>query len=136
MKRRQPTLADLMDEASFQDWVIMTAQKAGWRAYSIPDSRKATDRGYPDVTLMHVELGRLVWVENKTMTGRVRPDQRIWLSALSAIATLVHRATGVRVLDVFVWRPSLMPQIELYLKTTNWPEEARPENVEADRAAT
>lgn len=124
--KRQPVLADLWDEASFQDWVIMTAEQAGWRAYSIPDSRKATDRGYPDLTLLHVERGRLVWVENKTMKGRVRPDQRIWLSALSAIAKLVHAATGIRVLDVFCWRPCHIPQIELYLKTSNWPE-----NVEA-----
>jgi hypothetical protein len=79
-------------EALFQAAVIELAQRCGWLAYHIPDSRRATSPGFPDLVL--VRGSRLLFIELKTARGRVRPEQMVWLSALCA--------AGVR---AFVARP-------------------------------
>ena len=93
-----------MKEAQFQAAVTHAAQLLGWRVYSIPDSRRATSRGYPDLTLHHRAHG-LVFAELKTETGRRSTDQAAWLADLTHTG---HRA--------YLWRPSDWPVIENVLR--------------------
>jgi len=91
-RRKMPRAQSTETEAQFQAAVIELAQRCGWLAYHIPDSRRATSPGFPDLVL--VRGSRLLFVELKTARGRVRPEQMVWLSALCA--------AGVR---AFVCRP-------------------------------
>ena len=101
------TLADAalrVSEREFQRTVIEYAEARGWLVYSVPDSRRATSRGYPDLTM--VRDGQIIFAELKVLRGVVSKAQRTWLDELSALS-----------LDpsVYIWRPSGWPEIELVL---------------------
>ena len=89
-------LSDLMLEKEFQKQVTEYARLEGWSVYSIPDSRKVTLAGYPDLTMWRVSDKRLVFAELKREKGRVRPQQEAVLDEL--------RALGLA--EVYLWRPS------------------------------
>ena len=86
-------------EADFQADVLELAGLTGWLSYHAYDSRRNA-AGWPDLAL--VKPPRLLLVELKTTRGRLRPEQRVWLTALSA-------CPGV---EVAVWRPRDWPMIE------------------------
>jgi hypothetical protein len=69
------------EEAQLQSDVIKLAKWAGWVHFHVYDSRRSP-KGFPDLVLVHRESGRLLFVELKSRTGRVSPDQRIWLALL------------------------------------------------------
>lgn len=81
-----------MSEAELQTNVTDTAETGGWLWWHDVDSRK-NRRGLPDLILCHPQTGRLVWVELKSDTGKLRPDQRKWLRAL----VISH--------ECYIWRP-------------------------------
>ena len=87
-------------EAQFQRAVIEAAQRNGWSAYSVPDSRRATSSGFPDLVLAHSGHARLVFAELKTNKGRVRPEQKQWLWTLEQAGQ-----------EVYVLRPADWPLI-------------------------
>jgi hypothetical protein len=104
MPAKIATLADAalrVSEREFQRAVIEYAEKCGWMVYSVPDSRRATSRGYPDLTM--VRGSSLIFAELKKWNGSVSADQRKWHHAL------YHRA------EVYTWRPSDWPEIERVL---------------------
>lgn len=72
-----------MSEAVLQKAVSDLAKWAGFLVYSIPDSRRATSAGYPDLTLCHTRTGRLIHVELKTDKGRISVEQHVWLRLLA-----------------------------------------------------
>lgn len=80
-------------EADFQRRVIALAESCGWRVFSLPDSRRVTCPGWPDLVLAHERWG-VVFAELKTDKGKVSGEQRWWHERL--------RAAGCR---VEVWRP-------------------------------
>lgn len=81
-------------ERQFQDWVIARARELGWRKiYHTYDSRRSVP-GFPDLVLVNVTAGRIMFRELKTMTGRVSPEQREWINDLLAVG-----------MDVGIWRP-------------------------------
>lgn len=83
------------NERQFQTRVTQVAQLLGWRVYSIPDSRRATLSGYPDLTMWKLSpLPRLLFVELKTNTGKLSKEQSVVLNEL--------QQTGA---EVYVWRP-------------------------------
>jgi len=98
-------IAKAMSEKDLQRSVMAMAMSYGWLHYSIPDSRWATSRGYPDLTM--AQKGRIMFVELKTMKGRLSEHQERWLLALESVETN----------EVHVWRPSdlLDGTIERYL---------------------
>ena len=100
---------DLETEAQFQARVIQVARMYGWSVYSIPDSRRATLAGYPDLTMYRRVDRRIVFAELKREKGRVAPVQEQVLSDLRAIAS-----TGK--CEVYVWRPSDWDRIIEVLK--------------------
>jgi hypothetical protein len=88
-------------EAEFSTQVEGLLSLCGWRwHHSRPARTKdgwvtpiSGDAGLPDI--IAVRGTELIWIELKSETGRVSPDQKLWIEAL--------RAAGQR---VYVWRPS------------------------------
>lgn len=85
------------DEKSFQADVVKLAKRCGWRVFHVHDSRKS-EKGWPDLVLLRGQV--LLFVELKTMTGTVQPEQQEWLDALQTAGQTVH-----------VLRPSDWPTI-------------------------
>jgi len=52
-------------------------------AYHTHDSR-ASQAGYPDLTLVHPRRGLIIFAELKTNTNYPSTEQRLWLAALSS----------------------------------------------------
>jgi hypothetical protein len=114
-------------EKGFQRRIREFAQLRGWRVYSVPDSRRATARGFPDDTMLH--LGdkppplnrlRLLIAEDKDEDGELRPDQVVWLDALSAVARAANRGAGYEMVAVMVLRPSIEDDICRLLDGHGW----------------
>ena len=98
----RPQHREDVDEAEFQAEVVRRAKQLGWDAYHPYYSQKSR-AGYPDLTLWRE---RVVWMELKAETGRLRPDQMVVIDAL--------RKAGA---EVYVFRPRDWPQIESVLRT-------------------
>lgn len=81
-------------ERDFQRRVIDCARVHGWRAYSVPDSRRASEKGFPDLTLWHPNLKIFLMAELKRDKGVLRPEQ-----------VIVHEELRGCGINVFVWRP-------------------------------
>lgn len=75
-----------MRERDWQAMVTAAAQHLGYLAYHTHDARRSQP-GYPDLCLVRGE--RLVFLELKTERGRVRPEQQVWLDALSQVPGVV-----------------------------------------------
>lgn len=89
-------------EAEFQKQVIALARLRGWAVYSVPDSRRVTAGGFPDLVLMHPSGPTpLVAAELKRKGQKPRADQVRWLQAF--------RCAGV---PAFLWTPDQWPEIE------------------------
>lgn len=88
-----------VSEKSFQAQILHLARLAGWRCYHTHDSRHS-QKGFPDLVL--VRPPEIVFAELKSEDGKLRPEQREWLEALS-------RCTGV---EARLWRPGMWPEIE------------------------
>jgi rRNA maturation protein Rpf1 len=85
-------------ETELKTCVIDMAKKCGYLWYHVPDSRRVK-RGFPDLVLLHVVTGRVLWVELKDAKGKLRPEQEVWLHALQ------------RRSEAFVWRPDDWPSV-------------------------
>ena len=93
-----------MSERQFQDAVLEMARLFGFRSYHTFNSRRS-EAGFPDLVL--VRDGRLIAAELKSETGRLSPAQVAWISEL-------ERCRGV---DVHVWRPGNLAEIERTLRS-------------------
>lgn len=92
------------DEQSFQEAVLEVAKLAGWRSLHIRPAGRADGswrtpiggdgKGWPDLTL--VRPPRLLFVELKSESGTLRPQQCEWLDALRLLPMC----------ETYVWRPS------------------------------
>ncbi len=90
-------------EAEFLAVVVQIAERNGWEAYHVPDSRRVTASGFPDLVLMR---GSVVIVAELKKRGEVpRPEQWAWLRAFEAC--------GVR---AFFWTPDDLDRIPEVLK--------------------
>ena len=67
-------------ERDFQATVEAALLRLGFLVYSVPDSRRATARGYPDVTF--AGHGMVGFIECKAKGGKVRPEQERWVTQL------------------------------------------------------
>ena len=90
------TWKDTELEKDFQERVCHLARLYHWRIYSIPDSRRVSLAGYPDLTMWNVEQKRLIFAELKREKGKVSESQKVVLSELVQIPHC----------EVYVWRPS------------------------------
>lgn len=107
-------------ETAFRATVIEAAERLGWKLWSVNDSVYRAlvvaarelgihftppKSGLPD--LLMVRGDRLMFVELKSNTGTVRPEQREWLDALGAVPYPV---------EVHVWRPRMWNEVEEILR--------------------
>lgn len=97
-------VVESIPEKDFQALVVGAAQALGWLAYHVPDSRKSTP-GWPDLAL--VREGAFLVAELKSQTGRVRPEQEVWLELM--------RSAGI---SAYLWRPSDWSEVVLVLAGT------------------
>ena len=101
-----------VSEAQFQRQVIQFAQLCGWRVAHFRPAMDSKGRwktavagdgaGFPDLVLVRE---RVLFVELKTDTGRLTPDQEAWRQAAQAAGATHH-----------VWRPRDWPAIERTLQ--------------------
>lgn len=89
--RRQ--VANDMRESALQDQVEAMAFDLGWKTYHTHDSRRSNP-GWPDLALVHPTRGLFMVRELKTQRGRVSPEQREWLDALTNAG-----------INASIWRP-------------------------------
>lgn len=85
--------AKAMSERQLQDQVIALAERMGFIVYHTHDSRRS-QKGFPDLVLVHPKQRRVLWRELKSETGTTTPEQKAWISTLSLVGE-----------DVDVWRP-------------------------------
>lgn len=96
---------DEMSEKEFMAAVVALARKHHFLVFHCTDARKSA-AGYPDLTLCKPgDPGQFLMVELKTETGRTTAAQDCWLDALASAG-----------LDVRMWRPSDMAEIEATLR--------------------
>lgn len=88
-----------LSEKEFQSSVVDLAEAMGWRSWHDRDARRNA-AGLPDWILLRPP--RLLFIELKSETGRLRPEQRAWIDELA-------RCPGV---EVHVWKPGDWPEIE------------------------
>ncbi len=95
-------MGSTLKEADWQKQVIDLARLRGWRvAHFRPAMTKrgnwvtpvaADGKGFPDLTL--ARKGRVIFAELKSDTGRLGPEQKLWLQELE----------GDQV-EAYMWRP-------------------------------
>lgn len=100
-------------EEDFQSWVIDLAHTMGWLVAHFRAARTKTGwrtavsadgEGFPDLLLTRGAV--TIFAETKSETGRLSPQQRVWLQ------TLAENPRN----RCFVWRPADRPQIEEILR--------------------
>ena len=89
-------------EKLFQAQVIQIARMNGWKVFHPASMRGhdgsyrtplTGDKGFPDLVLAHMTRG-VIFVELKSETGRLSPEQKQWATALQKWAAY------------YVWRPA------------------------------
>lgn len=98
--------APQLSEAQFQQRILDLAALTGWRVYHHPDSRHATTAGLPDLILLHMATGRIVFAELKKVDGRVRPAQAEFLKAAARDPRN----------EIALWRPADWDQVVAVLR--------------------
>jgi hypothetical protein len=90
-------------ERAFMALVIGLARRTGWASYHTHDSRHS-ERGFPDLVLVHPGHGLVLFRELKTERGRLSPDQLRWRDILVACGC-----------DWRCWRPRDWESVEMAL---------------------
>jgi hypothetical protein len=89
----QRLLAEAVTEAQWQNAIVKAAERCGFVCYHTRFS-VASSPGFPD--LVCVKPPRVLFVELKTVRGRVSKHQQVWLDLLG----------DCRGVEVYLWRPS------------------------------
>lgn len=92
-----------MTEKAFQSQVIRAARSRGWTHIYHTQHSIHSAKGYPDLHLLRGT--RSLFIELKTMKGRISDAQTEWCRALDAAG---HEA--------YIFRPSDMAEIDRLLK--------------------
>jgi len=100
--RTHELVAAAYTEKQWQSEVIALAKDLGWLVYHTLRS-KGSEPGFPDLVMVRGE--RILFIELKTMKGKLSQTQSFWLEALS------HTTVGV-----YVWRPSDIQEAAEVLK--------------------
>jgi len=89
-------------EAELQQTIIDAAELSGWLAFHDGDSRRSTGAGFPDLVLVHGRHRRVVFLELKSEVGRIRPEQHVWMDALSRCDTVASAIVRPEHLDTIL----------------------------------
>lgn len=92
-----------LSEAAFQKRILDYCQLRGFKVFHDTDPRR-NERGWPDLVIGGPN--GVLFRELKTNTGRIRPEQEVWITLL--------QDAGV---DARIWRPRdwehvVLPQLE------------------------
>ena len=90
MTPAQAKMADKMMESDFQDQVIARCEALGLRVWHDEDSRR-NRAGLPDLIVVGTTT---VFIELKSMRGKLRPEQEAFMTDLYEAGT-----------QVLLWRP-------------------------------
>lgn len=93
-----------ISEKQFQAQVLGLARYSGFLVYHTHDPRRSQP-GFPDLVL--VRPPRLIFAELKSEEGRIRPEQREWLEALSGCTEAP---------ESYLWRPRNLEEIQNLLQ--------------------
>ena len=96
-----------MTEHEFQKDVIRLAHAHGWLVHHIADSRRVFVRGFPDLVMLHPAACRLIFSELKSDKGKLRKEQKTWISTL----------LNIKGVETYVWKPADWDTIEQVLDT-------------------
>jgi len=100
-----------MSEAEFTRQVLALAKLLGWRTFHARAARttkgwrtpvQGDGKGFADIVCVRE---RVLWIELKTDTGKLTPEQDAWIKSLRGADQEVH-----------VWRPRDWPEIEKVLR--------------------
>jgi hypothetical protein len=94
-------------EAQFEQAVTDYSKLMGWLSYHALDSRGSAP-GFPDRVFLRAP--RLLFVEFKTETGRVSPEQERWLDELERVEAANQHV------ETYVWRPAMWGEIQAVLR--------------------
>lgn len=123
-------------EAEWQDAIAEYAMVHGWRVAHFPTSRTPSGGyatavryngvGFPDLVLAHPTHRVVAFVEVKTDTGRLTPDQEVWATVIedieqagridiSTMADAEPRYLYPSAVRYFVWQPRMRDRVFAYL---------------------
>lgn len=113
--------ATAMTEAALLATVRAMAKRLGWLMYHTHNS-KHSEAGFPDIVL--ARHGIVIFAELKSQTGRITPEQQKWLDELSETQSQSAQidntpddyGTVYYPVQVMLWRPSDLPEIERILR--------------------
>ena len=71
-----------MTEKELQSDILKLAERNGWKAFHVYDSRKSS-AGWPDLVLVRGVV--LLFLELKTESGKVADAQQEWIDALQKV---------------------------------------------------
>lgn len=91
-----------MTEAQFQQAITDLCDWYRLQWHHEVDSRRSKS-GFPDLVIVGT---RLIFAELKAERGRVSAEQQVWMDRL--------RSAGV---EVYLWRPSDMPEVTTVLRS-------------------
>lgn len=124
MTTARETLDRSMGEDALQTEIIKTAHQFGWlvahfRPGQLADGSwrtpvQADGDGFPDLVCVNPKLGKVIFAELKSETGKLSAKQQAWIEAVGKVDALTpwvmdgERAEYINVspVRVFVWRPS------------------------------
>jgi hypothetical protein len=94
-----------LTEAQLQKRITDLAAWLGLYTFHSTDPRRDTAAGWPDLTILNLETGAMLFAELKRQNGRVSTKQT---EVLTALARGGHEAR--------IWRPDDWPEIEAALR--------------------
>lgn len=89
-------------EKAFMAQVCQLLTLTGWLWYHTHDSRRSKP-GFPDIVAVRGE--RTVFIETKSDTGRLSPEQGQWVKALQEAGQ-----------EVYVWTPDCWEEAQVVLR--------------------
>lgn len=120
--RATETALPRLTEKQWQKQVVDMAKLFGFEVYH-PYLSIHSERGWPDLSMVHSTNGRLLFVELKAEHGKTTTHQDKWLALL--------RTTGA---EVYLWRPSDFEEAARILRSrAAKPKENGEDEVEHDR---
>lgn len=107
-----PEARSTTTEREWQGQVLRVAATLGWWSYH-PHLSRWSERGWPDLSLLHEGLGRALWIECKTDTGHLSESQVAVIDRMLACGLAVHvcrPAHGLEHVGQLLYRGTLHSQ--------------------------
>jgi len=93
-------IRDIIEVAHLYGWLVAHFRKAMTKRGKWVTPVSGDGKGFPDLVLVHLSLGQVIFVECKSNKGRLTPEQKMWIEAVKG----------------YVWRPQMWDEIVERLK--------------------